>query len=660
MSTEQYEQILNEQNKDAILRGEGSDKPLAVYLPGLDGYGISAARNQFDSLAETFDFWRMTVLPEDRSSLIEIVNSITNFVIDLAEERQQKVTLIGESCGGVLATSVAIQLERREKQRDVLEGLVLCNPATSFDQTAWESLVPILTSLPSNDHRILTQQSSHNGHVDPTNPEEDSLTPYAVLGSLILSSLVPDRGQQFRIMNLIMGLPSLAIPPTDFSQVGEIWEATAESFKGMEKRLPPSTLEHRVSKWLGVGTPVVNARLSDIHVPTLVVVGEEDSLMPSAKEAKRLKNALSRAETLVVKERGHFVLDDSVNLTEAILYSDIDPLNWKETKGKYDPIRDWKPPTPEEARETRESTVKPLERVFSPVFFSTDENGKRWKGLAKVPEKNGPILFVANHQAMGADMRFIFATIFDEKGYLPRGLAHPIIFQANNATELFGRTPGLNAAPGLGQGGTGDFQRFGVVKVSPRNYYRLMQTGQAAMLYPGGAREALTADRSYPLFWPRDKTDFVRTAARFNATIVPLSAVGMAESFNTVAKYEQLERLPFVGSRIRNITSNTMGARFDRRNESDFMADLLVPGVPARNYILFGKAIDTSTVDPKDVESCDKVYKTLFGEVRKGIDDLVQAREKDPFLDTPKRVFYEQVFQKQAPTFSIDELNKRR
>jgi hypothetical protein len=49
-----------------------------------------------------------------------------------------------------------------------------------------------------------------------------------------------------------------------------------------------------------------------------------------------------------------------------------------------------------------------------------------------------------------------------------------------------------------------------------------MESGQDVLLFPGGAKEALNGNKSYPLYWP-DKVDFVRTAAKFNATIVPVA-----------------------------------------------------------------------------------------------------------------------------------------
>jgi hypothetical protein len=84
---------------------------------------------------------------------------------------------------------------------------------------------------------------------------------------------------------------------------------------------------------------------------------------------------------------------------EAIIYSDIDPLKWKEGgKEKYDPILDWTLPPKEVIDSAIENSVKQLRNIHSPVFFSTDKAGKRWMGLSKLPREQGPLLFVANHQ----------------------------------------------------------------------------------------------------------------------------------------------------------------------------------------------------------------------------------------------------------------------
>lgn len=662
-------------------------KPVAVYLPGLDGFGISAVA-QMDDLASTFELWRLTIDRSDRSSFAETVAAIANFLAKADSDiflqdnddtdQQQHMTLIGESTGGLLAAAVALQLQQRQASTNnrhrTISGLVLVNPATSFGETTWDRTVPLLTSL-------LPNNSNNNRNHDAPSSTDD-VSPYAVLGSLLLASIVPDTQQTRRILDTFRQLPDLDLRATP--------DVLRQGFQTTEQTLPAAMLEHRVKQWLTVGTPLVNARLPEFnnnHTPTLVIAGAQDRLLPSRQEAERWQVLLG-AETLVVPDRGHFVLDDSVNLTEAILYSKIDPLGIQKHSKPYDPITDWTLSESETRQYIQQGPVKTFRDLFSPVYFSTDAvTGKRWKGLGKVPasastsilnnndnnnnnndKRRPPLLFVGNHQFAALDLQLLVADLWQERGIFMRGLAHPVTFTASqnlNFRDLGGRRPGLNSNNGDnnndgGGFGPGNFEKFGAVRVTPRNYYRLLQTGQDALLFPGGAKEALTGNKSYPLYWPEDKVDFVRTAARFNATIVPVSAVGMVDSVNVLAEPQDLLDLPVIGDRLRQQQANLTAARYDAKPEDEIVSfPIAVPKLPARNYILFGKPIDTSCVDPNDKDTCERVYRVSRDEVQRGIDDLLQAREQDPFQDTPKRWFYERIWGKRAPTFPIDAINKK-
>lgn len=193
--------------------------------------------------------------------------------------------------------------------------------------------------------------------------------------------------------------------------------------------------------------------------------------------------------------------------------------------------------------------------------------------------------------------------------------------------------------------------------VNPRNYYRLLQSGQDALLFPGGSREALRVRPEYPLCWP-EKVDFVRTAARFNATIVPLSAIGMADSVTILADIEDVFNAPILGELARNVSQSVTAARYDESKEDEIMGfPVFAPRAPARNYFLFGKPISTVNVDPNDKEACKRLYRETQAAVRVGLDDLLRARKNDPFGNAIQRLAYERVFNKQAPTFPIDSLN---
>jgi hypothetical protein len=245
-----------------------------------------------------------------------------------------------------------------------------------------------------------------------------------------------------------------------------------------------------------------------------------------------------------------------------------------------------------------------------------------------------------------------------------RGLAHPVIFSGPSPGrgELEDRVPGINrktteGGGAAGIGSTADFRRFGAIMVTPRNFYRVMQTGQNALLFPGGAREVFhRRGEAYQLFWP-EKVDFIRTAARFNATIIPLSAVGMADSLNIVM--DSVANLPFVGKGAVAFAKNATAARYDAPDDSEeLIPPVITPGLPSRNYFLFGKPLSTKDLDPKDKEACKTAYLQIKNETNKGFEDILRAREKDQYKDAPQRLAYERFTGNKAPTFDIKEVNR--
>eukprot|EP00579_Thalassiosira_antarctica_P032239 CAMPEP_0201998868 /NCGR_PEP_ID=MMETSP0905-20130828/5561_1 /ASSEMBLY_ACC=CAM_ASM_000554 /TAXON_ID=420261 /ORGANISM="Thalassiosira antarctica, Strain CCMP982" /LENGTH=747 /DNA_ID=CAMNT_0048554955 /DNA_START=1 /DNA_END=2244 /DNA_ORIENTATION=+ len=637
------------QTIEKIQATHDNEKPLLLYLPGLDGVGISAVR-QYDDLSNAFEFWRMRVDPiNDRSTFSELTTAVSSFIQDVAMKQNRKVILVGESFGGLLAPAVAMKMEAiAGKENSPVMGLVMVNPATSFYKTNWSTWAPILASL-----RHIEQEEEEGS--------SSSLpTPYSVLGGIALSVTIPDSSQFQSIFDIFS--------KTATDELQTIVESMRDGFGILADNLPAKVIEHRVGQWCNVGSQVVNPRLHKLNVPTLFIGGDEDNMLPTKEEGDRLVNLMPDCTSMAVKDAGHFILDDRFNLTSAIIDAPFDPFNKKTNKKKYDPITDWKVPSEDDIREAVESKVKPLRDLVSPQFFSTGSDGKRKLGLGKVPTPDdGPLLFVANHQLIGLDLSMIIAQLLEERNIAARGLAHPIIFQGGNA---FGG--GAGPTPGPPQRITkrnkegpvdpppDDFQTWGAVMVSPRNFYRLMSTGQTGLLFPGGAREVFHGKgEDYELFWP-EKADFVRVAARFNATIVPISAVGSADSANILLDPDELLNLPFgLGDRLRNSSENTISARFDQSNSDErFVPPLVVPSVPARHYFVFGKPFETSTIDHGDKASCTNLYGEIKSELRRGLDDVLVAREKDPFKEFAQRLAVERISGKPAPTFSVEELNK--
>jgi hypothetical protein len=178
--------------------------------------------------------------------------------------------------------------------------------------------------------------------------------------------------------------------------------------------------------------------------------------------------------------------------------------------------------------------------------------------------------------------------------------------------------------------------------------------------FPGGAREAYHGkNEQYQIFWP-DQTDFVRTAAKFNATVVPLSSIGAADSVVILANPETLLNLPILGNLVaKSFFTVQEAARFDESGKPYIRPPPLVwpKLVPARHYFLFGTPFDLTDLNSRDKDDCQRVYLDIQEELRRGLKDLLSAREKDPFKDSNVRFAYEQVTGKGAPTFSVVELN---
>lgn len=633
--------------------------PLLIYLPGIDGVGISATA-QFDDLSSSYEFWRMTVDKGNlQVSFSDLVNSVAKFVKDATSsaefiESPREVLLVGESFGGLLACAVAMALTKVQSKTFTLKGMALVNPATSFDETDWERIVPVLTSLRYFESQ--EEMTDDSGNFRLALPK-GLPTPYSVVGGIALAATIPDSKQFTKIFDFLR-------QSTNDSSSESMLSASSDGFRILAEYLPAATLQHRCLQWMPVGTSVVNSpqRLSKLNVPTLIIGGSDDNMLPTKEEANRLGKLLPDCVKMDVSGAGHFVLDTRVNLTEVLLDSHIDPFDIH--KKTYDPIKDWTLPPDHVVKNVIEKRVVPQREKVSPVFFSTDPaSGKRRRGLSHVPSTKKPLLFVGNHQLFGQDLGLIATELLEERGIFPRGLAHPIVFDgfAGGGDEQAVRKQRRRWEFNEDSQFEADlFTMFGAVKVSPRNFYRLLQTNQTVLLFPGGVKEALHGKgEEYQLFWP-EKTDFIRLAAKFNATIVPLSAIGAADSADILLDASELLKLPFgIGDSLNNFSSSATSARYDAASEDEiFIPPLAVPKqFPARHYFLFGKAFDTSALDPKNQDACRDVYKAIQEEVKDDIKALLEARKDDPYaFDGVRRTSYRRVFGKDPPTFPLKSL----
>ncbi|GFR49144.1 hypothetical protein Agub_g11162 [Astrephomene gubernaculifera] len=295
---------------------------------------------------------------------------------------------------------------------------------------------------------------------------------------------------------------------------------------------------------------------------------------------------------------------------------------------------------------------------------------------------DGPLLFVGNHQLYAFDMSVMVEEVLTQRGILMRGLAHPGLFrqpapegegegegaegaepqarrpEASSSSSSSGGNRGSNSSPSS-TGGRREgeemlppafmgnmFQSFGAVRVTPTALYRLLAAGEAVLLYPGGVREGFKRrNEKYELFWPA-RSEFVRMAARFGATIIPVSAVGLEDSLQIVMDADDIRRSPMWSARAQEQVAAAPRARVgvsaDSALDESFIPPLIAPSVPSRFYFLFGRPLRTSPHMYRDKAACDQLYQAVRAEVEGGISYLLRKREQDPHRDFLRRLVYEQ------------------
>jgi len=78
--------------------------------------------------------------------------------------------------------------------------------------------------------------------------------------------------------------------------------AIANSILKMGESLPPLTIEHALEAMRD--RPDQSSRLSSINVPTLVIVGEVDTITP-VDVARSMQQSISGAQLAIIKGAGH-------------------------------------------------------------------------------------------------------------------------------------------------------------------------------------------------------------------------------------------------------------------------------------------------------------------------------------------------------------------
>ncbi|XP_076838034.1 DGAT1/2-independent enzyme synthesizing storage lipids [Brachyhypopomus gauderio] len=163
-----------------------------------------------------------------------------------------------------------------------------------------------------------------------------------------------------------------------------------------------------------------------------------------------------------------------------------------------------------------------------------DGHGAIWHGyeidgLEKIPDK-GPALIVYYHGAIPIDYYYFLASVIIQKGRTCHSVADHFLF----------KVPGFKLL----------LEVFSVIHGPQEECVKALLSGHLLGISPGGVREALFSDETYPLLWGKRK-GFAQVAIDSKVPIIPMFTQNIREGFRSLGTlkffrwlYERF-RLPF-------------------------------------------------------------------------------------------------------------------
>ena len=224
----------------------------------------------------------------------------------------------------------------------------------------------------------------------------------------------------------------------------------------------------------------------------------------------------------------------------------------------------------------------------------------------------GPVLYIGNHSTMAMDVLVAIPALQKASGRFVRGMSDEIMYR--NAT-LREKIASIGAV--MGHAKIGD---------------ALFKAGKDILLFPGGAYEAnKDLHERYTIKW-KQRTGFVRMAARHGVPIVPVGIVGPDEWFGRYMNRKNVAD-SWLGSLMK------LGGASDEFLQSDQVPPIprgmfgtLLPR-PQRAYVSIGKPIATRAHKGKTISK--KVQESIRDTTRERLEQciadmlLLQAQDRD-------------------------------
>lgn len=252
------------------------------------------------------------------------------------------------------------------------------------------------------------------------------------------------------------------------------------------------------------------------------------------------------------------------------------------------------------AQDARDPVWELVKRYFTPELIGL-ENAS--------PDK--PTLFVGNHTLFALDAAVMHPALYKATGVYTRLLADKMI--------RFTRYPQM-------------LLKRGVVLADRQVCSALMKSGEHIVVFPGGAREAMTKrGQQYVLDW-QDRTGFVRMAIEHGYSITPFCGVGPDDIYDLVVDSDEMlnHRYSPLGPLLRM-------TGMEDKIRKDFVPPIprgLMYGAlprPERFYYAFGKPISMKRYAGKeeDLATRKRVQQRVAKAIEGLIDTTIELRDNE-------------------------------
>ncbi len=231
-------------------------------------------------------------------------------------------------------------------------------------------------------------------------------------------------------------------------------------------------------------------------------------------------------------------------------------------------------------------------------------------GAENIPEP--PVLYIGNHSTMAFDVAVAAPCLAQASGRVVRGMSDEIMYRSPRIRQFVISMGAVMGHPQIGDA--------------------LFEAGKDILLFPGGAYEAnKNLDQRYTLQW-KQRTGFVRMAAKRGVPIVPVGIVGPDEWFGRYMDRDE-------------VANSWLGTLMRRAGASEeFMQSDQCPPIPRgifgsllprpqRAYICIGKPISTKRFEGRSISK--KSQERVRDITRERLEDciarmlLLQSQDRD-------------------------------